>query len=221
MSMIDVSKSSSGADHFLDSSLERVFFIANNPDICIDIVREWHLSDRDVVVQFNRPQHFRELAAYRCHKVHFHNRNRLNSCWGFSIAGEPECDITGQEMASLTFATTDFIPAQIGAYLDGLRPKYHRFTVAVRDIALFCYPSGKLPSAGFTLVSFFRTLNWLRIQTDRSPMRLTIFGFTGLYSGNRRWSGHDFGFEQAAYRTWLDIERLDVNGRVCEKAEVG
>jgi len=41
---------------------------------------------------------------------------------------------------------------------------------------------------------------------------IVTVGFTGVYPEGLGWAGHDFGYEQAALRTWLDVERLGLNG---------
>jgi hypothetical protein len=81
-----------------------------------------------------------------------------------------------------------------------------------RHIALYCYPAGRAPSAGFISVAFFRSLNWIRRQQNRKALQLTMIGFTGVYAPGKAWPGHDFPFEQAAYGTWLDLRRLNIDG---------
>jgi hypothetical protein len=200
------------AAHLLTPNLARIFIVANNPAIDSHIFGLLQISQQDLLVQFNKPAHFNVLAPLLCHKLHFHNRNHKGSCWGFQADGRPECDLTAQFYESLTFATTDFIPEPIQVYLDGLGGNVHRLAISSQDIALYCYPPSKMPSAGFTAVSFFRSLNWIRQCHGLKPVHLTIVGFTGIYPPGKAWCGHDFAFEQHAYRLWVDVRKLDARG---------
>lgn len=203
---------SPSAPHLLEPTLQRAFLIANNPSIDCHVFERFQLGRHDLLVEFNRAIFFDTFAAVSCHKLHFHNRNHLGSCWGFKPNGQPERDLGAQECEGLTFATTDFIPPIIHDYLDTLDRQVHRLAISAGDIPLYCYPQHKMPSAGFTALSFLRGINWIRQCQHDKPLELTIVGFTGVYPPGKAWCGHHFAFEQYSYRSWLDVRMLDADG---------
>ena len=199
---------------FLDPRITRVFFIANNKDIAPAVFESWDPGATDIVVQYNRPAHFEALTRYSCHKVHFFSPN-TRSCWGFMDDARPELQYDEQPFCSLTFAVAHWIPSSVRPYFEGLQARArHMAIVPDRHIALYCYPAGKSPSAGFMSVAFFRSLNWIRRQQGHKPLELAMIGFTGVYGPGKAWPGHDFAFEQQVYATWLDLRRLNIDGSI-------
>jgi len=166
-----------------------------------------------VVVQYNKPMFFDALAGFRTNKVHFHYPNHLNSCWGFTEDGAPECAYHQQQACSLTFAIANVVPSRIEPYFESIGAQAQRAAIVLdRHVALHSYPAGKMPSCGFISVSYFRFLNWVRSRQNRPRFGLIMIGFTGNYKPGTNWVGHDFAFEQQVYSTWLDLERLTADG---------
>jgi hypothetical protein len=200
------------ATAFLEPEISRVFLIANNKDIAVRVFESLNLGANDIVVQYNKALFFATLAGYSCHKLHFFSPH-IRSCWGFTDEARPELDYDAQQCCSLTFAVAHWIPSSVRPYFEGLNGRArHMAIVPDRHIALYCYPAGKSPSAGFMAVGFFRSLNWIRRQRGCRPLEISMLGFTGVYAPGKAWQGHDFAFEQKVYDTWLDLRRLNIDG---------
>ena len=85
-----------------------------------------------------------------------------------------------------------------------------------RHVAAWRYPEQRIPSAGFIVASYLRQVNVARYLLGRPTFPIMTLGFTGQYPKGLGWAGHDFAYEQAALRTWLDVERLGLDGRPME-----
>jgi hypothetical protein len=205
------------SQRFLSSEIRRVVFLANNADIAVSSIAELNPGGGDVVVQYNKPMFFDALAGYRCHKMQFLYPDHRHSCHGFTEDGKPDMDYAAQDYSTLTFAIANVVPKCLEPYFASLEHKaQHLAIVPDRHIALHTYPAGKLPSGGFISVGYFRTLNWVRKKRALPALELVTVGFTGSYRPGTGWVGHDFGFEQLVYRTWLDLRRLAADGTVID-----
>jgi hypothetical protein len=197
---------------FLSPVISRAVFIANNPDIDSSMFETWNLSERDIVIQYNKPVFFDALARYASHKLHFHYPN-IKSCWGFTDEGKPDHEYCEQTFCSLTFAVLNGVPAPVEQYFKECNGKARRMAILPQaHTTLYSYPLGKLPSCGFASVCFMRYLNWIRQMQGIQLLELVMVGFTGQYGPGRAWSGHDFDFEQRVYNTWLDLRRIAADG---------
>ena len=208
---------------FLEPPIRRAFFIANNPEICSTAFDKWNVTENDVIVQYNNPLFFANLAHYYCNKVQMNSLCTFDSCWGFTPEGHPEIDYCNQQYRSLTFVVVGSIPSVIKAYFEGMTDRAKFMSISDLSIPLYStivdsktlahgYPAGKKPSAGFSSLNFFRFVNWLRQSRGCERIELFMIGFTGVYKSGNPWVGHDFLYEQQVYNIWLELHRLGFDG---------
>lgn len=204
---------------FLSSSIKRVVFLANNPNVASALLNGLALSEEDVLVQYNTPMFFDIFARRLCHKVHMFSQKHWGYCWGFTDTGAPNRDYVGQDFASLTFFMLRRVPELLCPYLQSVSDRATVALISNADVPLYCtlgqcgeheynYPTGKTPSAGFSSINVFRFINWLRYLRSVPRAELVAIGFTGVYQSGYPWEGHDFSYEQCAYTGWLDLTVL-------------
>lgn len=186
----------------------RILFIANNQELQNGLLRSLTIAQTDVLVQYNRPMFFDYFAPFQCHKVHFHNPNHVDSCWGFSEKGEPEIDYVNQAYRTLCFGVVDATPIRIRAYYQNLSSYADVLNMKCSDSRIRNYPAGGFPSAGFSTVVFFYVLNGIRTELTRSSLELMTVGFSGHYTRGHPWSGHDFSYEQDTYSALPNLQML-------------
>jgi hypothetical protein len=195
------------------SGHRKAVFLANN-----HLIQPAHLArlavlPADILVQFNQAPFFDHYAGLACHKAHVFNANAEGSYWGFSVDGAPARDYCGQRAAGISLLFMRWLSAPAKAFISALPPHAQALVIQEDWRPLeHCYPPGKLPSAGFAAVVFFRRINTLRRCCGQPALTLVLAGFSGHYLPGKGWSGHDYAYEQTVYDTWLDLERWDHEG---------
>lgn len=166
------------------------------------------LNAQDVLVQFNQAMFMERFSHICSHKVHIFNAAPDGRYWGFD-AGETIRDACcAQKGVSLSFYFAHWLSDAAKAFVVGRRGQVKAGVLFSEGGCQHSYSVNHIPSAGFMAVVQFRLINLLRGLKRRPPIRIVLVGFTGQYTSDSAYAGHDFAYEQASYALWPEIERL-------------
>ncbi len=198
---------------YLAPRLGRHFLIANDPRLDANVFDALAPEPRDAIVQFNGAALFERAAAVACRKLHVFQGNGVGLNSGFDAEGRPQHDWRAQQATEIILIYTFW---KCGAIARGWPVDTASMVEQVispkRHLAAWRYPEHGVPSAGFIIAAYLRQVNVARHLLGLPVFPIVTVGFTGVYPEGLGWAGHDFDYEQAALRTWLDVERLGLDG---------
>jgi hypothetical protein len=193
--------------------LGRHFLIANDPRLDPGVLDALAPESHDAIVQFNGAALFDRAAGFACRKLHVFQGNGVGLNFGFDAEGRPLRDWRAQQATEIILVYTFW---KCGAIARGWPVEdtsiVEHVVSPTRHLAAWRYPDHFMPSAGFIIAAYLRQVNVARYLLGLPVFPIVTVGFTGVYPQGLGWAGHDFDYEQAALRTWLDVERLGLDG---------
>lgn len=166
------------------------------------------------IVQFNKAAHNEKLRNIETNFLYVCNKKE-DGFWGISADGVPEYELP-DHLGDITFLFLSLMSLSdlMGGKEIAPFKKFPYYFLNAEYLPMFRIPSGKSPSAGFSMLYLLYFINFARKSVGLKYHHIYTLGFTGSYeSPQLAYSGHDFLFENKTISQWPSVCMLDFDAK--------